>query len=145
MPNLASSSVGNIFTIPASDWTMINKRVGEVLAAQIIQKSIAEYLPDYPALLSSSILWQQSTFSGLIAEAGDLANYAGTAITNFTRLNAKVNQVVGSTVPESLKDETMTLLKNLASDTTPLTRASNTLSDQVLTFLNDNNRRWFSL
>ena len=104
MPNLASSSVGNIFTIPASDWTMINKRVGEVLAAQIIQKSIAEYLPDYPALLSSSILWQQSTFSGLIAEAGDLANYAGTAITNFTRLNAKVNQVVG--ICSSLSRET---------------------------------------
>lgn len=138
MPNLASRSVGNIFTIPAGDWTIINKRVGEVLAAQKIQNVIAEYLPGYPALLTSSKLWQQSTFNGLIAESGDLANYAGTAITNFTSLNAKVKQVVGNTVPDSLKDETMTLLKNLASDTTPLATASNTLSDRVLTFLNDN-------
>jgi|GEM_PF-3076380 len=140
MPNLASSSVSQICTIPTSDWTMINKRVGVVLAAAQIQSSIVAYLPSYPTLLTSCTLWQQSTFTGLITQSQALVLYATTAINNFTTLNQAVKGIdgQGGVVPDNIKQQTLSLLQKLASDTTSLAAAFDNLSKQVISFLNNN-------
>ena len=140
MPKLVNESVGSIFTIPNKDWVKINKRVGEVLSVQKIQNMIVEYLPDYPALLASSKMWKRSTFQNIINQSKALAEYADSAITMFTSLNSKVKKVEGNIVPDSLKVETQNVLKILADNTTTLANTSNSLSEQVLKFLQDNER-----
>lgn len=138
MLNLANHSTAQLFSIPAEDWTAINQRVGEVLYVKNIQAYITQYLPGYAALLNSSQVWKDNTFNGLVSEATNIANYAATAITNFNRLNEQVKQINGNTVPDDLKNETIRLLNDLASSTTPIAAASTNLSNQVHTFLTDN-------
>ena len=141
MPNLASNSVVNIFTIPASSWTVINQRVGVVLNAAPYQTYFNQLVPSYPSLLTSSQLWQSSTFNSLISQSQALATYAATAISNFSHLNADVKAAIQSgsgTISELLKQETVATLQKLSSDTTALAASTNLLTQQVLAFLNDN-------
>ena len=141
MITLASGSVGELFTIPVSEWTQINKRVGQVLATAPIKDYMATVLSGYPALLESCIRWQNSTFSGLISNSQILCNYCAVAISDFSGLNAQVKEVVQSgsqNLPDSLKQETIILLQKLNKDTSPVAAQSNLLSAEVLAFLNCN-------
>ncbi|MBD2752515.1 hypothetical protein [Spirosoma validum] len=140
MPTLASSSVSQLYTIPASDWTLINKRVGVILEAQPAQAFITQYLNAYPALLRSSLLWQQTTFNSLVDLSHQLANYADKAIVNFCSLNEQVKAVSkgDGVVTDELKQLTKSLLQQLAADTTPMASSYKLVSTQVLNFLNDN-------
>jgi hypothetical protein len=140
MPELSNSNVVSIFTIPASDWTVINKRVGLVLEIAPIQQTIITYIPSYPVLLQSSTLWEQITFTALITQSGLLAAYAATAITNFSSLNDAVKKISdpAAKVPADVQQQTATLLRQLSADTAPLVSAFNTISGQVLQFLNNN-------
>jgi len=140
MPELANSNVVSIFTIPATDWTVINKRVGLVLEIAPIKQTIISYIPSYPALLQSSTIWKQTTFAALITQSAQLAGYAATAITNFSSLNDAVKKITdpAGKVPAAIQQQTAALLQRLSADTAPLVTAFNTLSGQVLQFLNDN-------
>ena len=140
MPNLASNSLSQLFTIPTGDWTMINKRVGIVLLAADIQDYISQYIPGYKDLLKSSQLWQSSTFNNLIKQSQALAEYASTAIDGFSRLNQRVKEIVktNSFVPEDLKSQTLLLLNRLNEETLGLAGQFNISSAQVITFLNNN-------
>ena len=139
MPNLASNSLGQIFTIPASDWTVINRRVGVVLSETQIQTYLQQYLGGYAALLASCRLWTTNTFPGLISQSQALVGYATTAIANFSGLNTAVegiSQKEGG-VPEDVQQQTTALLQKLASDTAPLAAAFAALSKEMLAFLGD--------
>jgi hypothetical protein len=141
MINLASSSVSDLFTIPAAEWTVINKRVGQVLATTNIKDYISSLLAGYPNLLSSCEQWQSSTFSGLILHSKVLSDYAAQSISNFNGLNEQVKQVIDSgsqNLPDSLKQEIIHLLQKLSADTAPIAAQSNELSTSVLNFLNFN-------
>lgn len=140
MTSLANNAVAQIFAIPASDWTVINTRVGEVLAASKIQSYITPYLAGYPALLTSSLLWKSDTFYGLIHMSASLASYASTAINNFDNLNQAVKKLInnGLSMTDAVRLQTTTVLKQLADDTKSMSVQSDTLSDQVLHFLNNN-------
>lgn len=141
MPNLASNSVVNIFMIPASSWTVINQRVGIVLKASPYQVFFNQLVPSYPNLLTSSQLWQSSTFNSLISQSQALATYAATAISSFSHLNVDVKAAIQSgsgTVSDSLKQETIAILQKLSSDTTALAASTDLITQQVLTFLNNN-------
>jgi hypothetical protein len=137
--NLASSSLGQLYSLPANDWHLINQRADIVVYAGPQAADIAPELPAFPALLESSTRWKQSTFGALTAQAQALAGYAATAIQNFSSLDTEV-KAASSTgiVPDSLKQLTLSCLQKLAADTAPLASASSTLSAEVLRFLNDN-------
>ena len=141
MPNLASNSVVNIFTIPASSWTVINQRVGVVLQAAPYQTFFNQLVPSYPNLLTSSQLWQSFTFNSLISQSQGLVTYAATAISNFSQLNIDVKAAIQSgsgTISELLKKETVDTLQKLSGDTTTLAASTNLVTQQVLAFLNNN-------
>ena len=140
MLSLASSSVSRLFTIPAIDWTVINKRVGLVIDTSRIGSTIAAVLPAYPALLADSLLWKSETFQGLINKSELLCSYSAGAITSFSNLNNKVKQVIdtGADLNEELKSETAAVLQQLSTDTAPLAAAFQTLSGEVLAFLDNN-------
>ena len=140
MPNLASSSVSQLFTIPAADWTVINKRVGLAIATSQIGSTIAADLPAYPAVLAGSLLWKSDTFNGLIKQSQLLCSYCTTAMDNFKNLENKVKPFIstGTEPGEVLKLQTAALLQQLSTDTAPLAAAFQALSGQVLAFLNNN-------
>ncbi|MFC4817485.1 MULTISPECIES: hypothetical protein [unclassified Flavobacterium] len=141
MLNLASTAVSELFTIPVNDWTAINKRVGEIKASANIKDYISSILAGYPDLLTSCLQWEKSTFIGLINQSNELAKYADEAISNFTLLNnnVKASLNAGNTkVPNDLQQQTIATLEKLRNDTIPLENTSNSLSSEVLTFLNNN-------
>jgi len=141
MVTLALGSVGEIFIIPVNEWTIINKRVGQVLATTAIKDYMATVLPEYPALLNSCLQWQNSTFAGLISNSQALSNYCAVAISDFSSLNAQVKEVIQSgsqNLPDSLKQQTIDLLQKLSKVTAPMAAQSNLLSAEILTFLNCN-------
>lgn len=140
MINLANSSSGQLFTVPADDWTAINTRVGVVMAVSQIQIDVSQYLPGYPSLLASSQLWKSNTFNGLIGYSKSLADYASIAIADFSSLDQSVKSIAaqGVSMPDDVKRQTTALLQKLAGDTAAMGTISNTLSGQILQFLNDN-------
>lgn len=138
---VASGLVSEIFVIPVNEWTEINKRVGQILATIAIKDSITSVLSDYPALLSSCQQWQNSTFSGLLANSQTIANYCVQAISDFSNLNSEVKKVIQSgsqNLPDSLKQQTIDLLQKLSKDTIPIAAQSNLLSVEIISFLNCN-------
>jgi Flp pilus assembly pilin Flp len=141
MISLASSSVSEMFTIPANEWTVINQRVGQVLATVNIKDYITSVLGGYPNLLNNCLQWQSTTFQGLIAHSQVLYTYSSQAITDFGNLNTAVKQVMqsgGNTLPDVLQQQTIALLQKLNTDTLPIAKQSDLLSAAVLAFLTSN-------
>lgn len=140
MLNIASSSVSNVYAIPTANWTAINKRVGAVLSTVNVEGFMTQLLPQYPALMSASQFWQQSTFNSLITQSQALYNYANTAIGNFNTLNRNVQAVQqqGSSIPGELQQETIQVLQALKTATDPLAASFNSLFTAVQTFLTAN-------
>lgn len=140
MPDLTNKTLAQLYTIPATDWEVINKRVGIVIEAQSIQSYISAYLPDYPTLLNLCQLWTQTTFTGLKAQSTAISNYSTKAITNFSKLNNSIKQIgdQSGTVPANIKEQTKNLLDELACDTKTLSGVVSTLLTQVRNFLTHN-------
>ncbi len=140
MIKLASSSVSQIYTISAQDWTAINQRVGAALAAKTIESTIDQTLPGYTALLASCQLWQQHTFQDLIALSKQITTYAQTAEAGFGSLDKSVKAIEAGNgeVTEPLKQQTNALLKKLAADTAPLASACAATAARVVVFLATN-------
>ena len=95
MTPLAQPTTAEIFTIPAADWTAINKRVGTVSILERYEPFVSKTLPGFPALVASSALWASTTYDGLVNQSRVLADYAGRAISTFGDLSAAVKQVPG--------------------------------------------------
>ena len=138
MSSLANESVASLFSIPTSQWTAINQRVGAVFSVESIAPVISKDLPGYMSLLSSSRLWQSTTFNGLISVSGSIAQYADTAITNFTNLNSQVQGISGNSVPINIQNLTLTVLNQLVTDTAPIVVNTTQLSNALKIFLTEN-------
>jgi hypothetical protein len=139
MTPLAHPTTAEIFTIPAADWTAINKRVGTVLVLEPLAAIVSKTLPGYPDLLASSRSWMNSTYDGLVSQSWALADYAGRAITTFGDLSAGVKQVpAGATPSPPLQELVSAALAALAESTGPLAAAFHSLSGQVQEFLSVN-------
>lgn len=138
--NLSNTSVSELFTIPNSDWTAVNKRVGVVLVAKKIASEISTMFIDYPALLTQCETWQLTTFNGLIAESQALAKYANTAITTFSALNSKIKPLIknGAPVTEVIQVEIKTALQQLNASTKIIVTQFTTLNKTLSAFLTAN-------
>jgi hypothetical protein len=140
--SLVSDSIGQLYCVPAHDWTQVQERVDLVVQVQNspLADLVRRLLPGFPALLSSCTNWKQSTLPALRTQAQAVADYAATAISNFTALNQAVKTISDETgsVPDALKQQTLTLLQQLASDTVQLNSNFGAVSSQLLTFWSDN-------
>lgn len=69
-------NVGSLYTISAAEWAAINQQAAAVVSAQVIAEIVSSVIPNYPALLQVSSLWQTQTRAGLVAQAALVGIFA---------------------------------------------------------------------
>lgn len=133
---LTNESVAQLFTVPESDWTAINKRVGVTEYAKGIASEISQMLPKYPQLVSACDLWMSTTFPGLISHSTALVNYADQSTQQFTDLQNALNALGPNTnpLPSAIQSQAQTALNNLQQTSNTLGAQFDTLSQQVSDF-----------
>src|ERR1044072_1846691 len=102
---LTNTSVTQLFTVPESDWTTMNKRVGVVEFSKGIADQISQMLPKFPQLVTACDLWMSTTFPGLVSHAQALAAYADHSTQQFTALQGALAALGPNTnpLPDSVK------------------------------------------
>jgi hypothetical protein len=137
--HLVNESVGSLFTVPERDWTEISKRVGQAVLAKDISNRIAQYLPDFPALVTACERWKDHTFPGLVVEATNLPGYCSRAREDFSRLQQELaGQDPNRPLPPLLQQEAQTVLARLSESSTPRERASKDLVAELMAFVSVN-------
>ncbi len=137
---LTSDSLGSLFTVPESDWTAISKRVSLAILAKDIAESIAQYLPDFPTLVTVCEKWKYTTFSGLVTQSHNVSDYSKQAIKNFTELQNKIAGLnPDDDLPATIKQEAENTISQLAHSTDTLSNTTSDLYDQVNAFTMQNN------
>lgn len=139
---LTNNSVTQLFTVPESDWTAINKRVGVTEYAKGIASEISQMLPKYPELVTACDLWMSTTFPGLISHATALANYADQSTQQFTDLQNALAALGTKTspLPSAVQSQAQSALNNLQQTSKSLGAEFNTLSQQVSDFASINSQ-----
>jgi hypothetical protein len=104
MTKLANDNVARLFTVPASEWTAISKRVGLARLMENISAEATKTLPSYPRLLVASKEWAAATFPGIVDHSSSVAEYASIAIATFSALRNRINALPAGTtrVPDDL-------------------------------------------
>jgi len=138
-PSLTSNSLGSLFTIPANDWTAVNQRVGLTYLAHDVAPTIAQYLPSYPALDAACATWRDATFGALVTESGALAQYALSAETSFTGIQAAIAKLPpNQKLSPATLDQARSAIGTLAASTATLSTTFGGLRDDVLAFTSAN-------
>lgn len=83
---LTNTSVAQLFTVPESDWTALNQRVGYAEMLRSIADQVSRSLPMFPQLLIACDLWKGTTFPGLMSHAVALSAYADHFTNEFAAL-----------------------------------------------------------
>lgn len=83
-------SAGRLFTIGPEAWSAIDARVAVVIDDRAIAAEISRIVPNYAWLLEASLQWRSSTFPGLVAEAAQVAMFAGQAAQTLSDLAASL-------------------------------------------------------
>jgi hypothetical protein len=137
---LTNKSVAQLFTVPESDWTAINKRVGVTEYAKGIAAEISQMLPKFPQLVTACDLWMSTTFPGLISHATALANYADQSTQQFTALQNALAALGTATnpLPPAVQSQAQAALSNLQRTSKTLGAQFNALSQQVSDFASIN-------
>lgn len=139
VPALASASLGSLFTIPADDWTALNRRVGLTYLAHGIAPVIAEYLPSYAALDAACARWRSATFGALVAQSGALAQYASGAEASFTGVQTAIAGLPpGQQLPAPVLAQAGSAITALAASTATFNATFGSLCDDVLAFTSAN-------
>ncbi|MEO6700795.1 MAG: hypothetical protein ABI140_00465 [Jatrophihabitantaceae bacterium] len=129
---LASVAVGSLFTVPDSDWTAIDQRVGYAIKLSNIADQVTQYLPGFSALVTACRTWRDSTFPGINTAAASLNSYSREAVTEFTELQAKLGP--GNDLSPQLRELVITTLRQLADQTAPLNDQFRLLAGQIADF-----------
>jgi hypothetical protein len=139
---LTDKSVAQLFTVPESDWTAINKRVGVTEYAKGIASEISQMLPKYPELVTACDLWMSTTFPGLISHAAALANYADQSTRQFTDLQNALAALGNNTnpLPPAVQSQAQSALNDLQQTSKTLGTQFTTLSQQVSDFASINSQ-----
>lgn len=87
---IANPAVADLFTVPASDWAAIQRRVSHVLLAVALVDEIKPMLPHFPNLLAACQQWQRSTFAAIQQQSRQLQQYAADAQRQFQPLAAAI-------------------------------------------------------
>ncbi len=134
--HLVNEAVGSLYTVPENDWTEISKRVGLALLAKDISHHIAQYLPDFPALVTACERWKTHTFPSLVAESASLPSYCSQAREDFSKLQQQLaGQDPNRPLPAPLQQEAQTVLTRLSESSTPRERAAKDLVAELMSFV----------
>lgn len=135
---LTNSSLAQLFTIPVSDWTAINQRVGLALLLKNIASTVEQSLPGFETLETACEAWSGGTFQSLVGCAQKLSAYASEASQQFSDLKKEVDQIKGDTVPDAVQQLTLASLQNLKASTAPLVNEFQTTFTNVSNFMHIN-------
>jgi hypothetical protein len=137
--HLVNKSIGDLFTIPEADWTVISERVGLALLARDVSSQIAAYLPDFPALITASDRWKNHTFPALIGESSALPPYCRSAKEDFSGLQQQLSaQDPYRPLSPELKAEAEVVLARLSQSSIPRARAFQDLVGELMVFASVN-------
>ncbi len=133
MTRLANEDVAKLFTVPESEWTVINKRVGLAILVENIGAEMQKTLPSYPSLLLSSKQWRAITFPGIVTHSAEVAAYAGRSIDDFSSLRDRIAALPpGSTVvPDALASTVRQTLRRLHEQTMVHANTSSALAKAI--------------
>lgn len=137
---LTNTSVAQLFTVPESDWTAMNKRVGVVEFSKGIADQISQVLPKFPQLVTACDLWMSTTFPGLVSHAQGLAAYADHFTQQFTDLQNALAALGPDTnpLPEGVRLQAQAVLQDLQQTSKTLGAEFDALSRQVTDFASAN-------
>lgn len=97
-----AGNTGAVFAISPADWQAIDTQVAVVIGDQAIGAEIAQYIPNYAALLGVCEAWQQTTLPALIAQADSTTLFAADAIQTLEQLEGTLAGLSpGDAVPSS--------------------------------------------
>ncbi|GAB2962181.1 hypothetical protein GCM10027048_33240 [Hymenobacter coalescens] len=133
--NIASASVAELYTVPASVWAAIHQRVSLTLMAQPMAAEIQQMLLHFPDLVTVCQQWQSTTFPGIVAQSRQLAAYAAQAQQDFTPLAATVAALdPNAPLPEAVRAQAQAALSRLSQSTAALQQAFDGLKAQISQF-----------
>jgi hypothetical protein len=136
---LASDSVGSIFAISETNWTVISKRVGLTILTKDIVSTVARFLPTFPDLLAACEGWKGSTFPGLVDRSRSVSDYASRAIQNVTRLQTLISHLdPNRPLSGEEKQEAEATLDDLARSSGEQAKVAGDLAGQVQRFTTAN-------
>lgn len=135
MTALVHDDVSKLFTVPASDWTAIDKRVGMCIRFQSMLSGPG-MMPSFPALLAQSMVWRSSTFPSLVSQSGALGAYAASAIADFTPLQQRIAALdpAAASVPNDVAAAVRAALQRLHDSTVTQTNSFSALVQPIDAF-----------
>ncbi|GAB3829216.1 hypothetical protein [Hymenobacter jeollabukensis] len=132
---IASASVADLYTVPASAWAAIHQRVKMAQIAQPMASEIQTMLPHFPDLVTACQQWQSSTFPAIVAQSRLLAAYAAQALQDFTPLAATVAALdPGAPLDPAVHSQAQAALLGLSQRTSVLSKAFDDLKPQINNF-----------
>ncbi|MGI8666828.1 MAG: hypothetical protein ACR2N4_12470 [Jatrophihabitans sp.] len=129
---LASDAVGTLFTVPESDWTAIDQRVGYAIKLANIADQVTQYLPGFSALVAACRTWRDGTFPGIGSAATNLRGYSRQAVAEFAELRAKLGP--GNDLSPQVQQLVIDTLRELAEQTVPLNNQFHSLAGEIADF-----------
>lgn len=115
---LVDDLLGSLVRVARDDWTAISQRVGYTSRLRAIAGTVAEHLPEFPALLVACDAWRDTTFPAVVAASIQLGSYSKEAFEVFSGLLASTDWSV-PLAPE-VQDRVRRTLKDLAARTRAL-------------------------
>jgi hypothetical protein len=135
----SAGQVGNLYTIPQSDWIAINGRVAVVIEAQGIANLVSQYVPNYSRLLAACQQWKSQTLPGLVSQSVETSLFSNQAASILKKLETELQPLKPSDpLPDSIKFIFSVEFAALQQNAGNLSTASSKLSPQIATFVAEN-------
>jgi hypothetical protein len=132
---LASASLADLFTVPASDWAAIQRRVSVVLLATTVVADIQQALPHFPDLLVACQAWQATTLPAIREQSQQLHAYAADAQRQFGPLADAIDALdPNAPLPPAVRAQAETALAALQQATTRISASFNALREPISNF-----------
>lgn len=140
MTMLANDTLGQLFTVPEKDWTVINKRVGEAAAVASVTGYIEQYIPEFPLLVSVCDVWKNQTYDSLIRQSAGIILYARNAADDFASLSDLIQMMDNSSdeLSDNIKQQVWALLKKLDERTVFFSKPMEEIETDISIFLSVN-------
>lgn len=112
-----------LFSLSNDQWIALNRWIGDIIT--LGNNTYQQYPSTFPSSFHTAVvcsqLWTTSTFFSIDEMAGNVCNYANTAIVNFTViLNAFNALAPNAEIPTSLQNQTAQAINQLSNSTTAL-------------------------
>jgi hypothetical protein len=126
---------GDLFSIAESDWTVINKRVGQASLLSLIAGSVSQTLPGFGALAAACTTWRSRTFPDIDRTARATADGCDQAIREFSAVNQGLEALPDdAALPSDLAGRAREAIDHWAATASGLSGRFATLTPEVRDF-----------